>query len=240
MPFLLLLVIVFIVFSWLSIYLLEKRNIFRSWFTPVGQRFKEFMLGFLLMGLLCIISQLLLSHLSGISWTLSDEITTGTFVQAIASDVNSVLFEELLFRGVLLYALIKYTTPQKGIILSAAAFGVWHWFSYGVLGNTLGMAMVFLSTGFMGYVFAKAYVKTQSIILPFGLHIGWNWIHNSIFSNGPNGTVLLVPDQTVALEGYFALISFSWYMIIPGMILLFLRTDILDRLRLQSSRNQAA
>lgn len=231
MPFPLLLVIVFIVFSWLSIYLLEKRNIFRSWFTPADLRVKEFMLGCFVMGMLCIISQLLLSQLSGISWTLSEEITFGAFLQAIAFDVNSVLFEELLFRGVLLYALIKYATPQKGIIFSASAFGLWHWFSYGVIGNILGMALVFLSTGFMGYVFAKAYVKTQSIILPFGLHIGWNWIHNSVFSNGPNGKVLLVPDQTVALEGYYGLISFLWYMVIPGAALLFLKSGIFNRLR---------
>ena len=83
-----------------------------------------------------------------------------------------------------------------------------HWFSYGVLGNALGMALVFISNGLMGYVFAKAYIKTNSIVLPVGLHLGWNWVNGSIFSNGLSGTVLLVSDQSIPMEGKFALISF--------------------------------
>lgn len=88
------------------------------------------------------------------------------------------------------------------------------------------MALAFITTGFTGYVFAKVYIKTNSIILPIGLHFGWNWINNSIFSNGANGAVLLVPDQTVAMEGYFAFVSFVWYLIIPGVALLILNTDV--------------
>lgn len=235
MPFPLLLVFIFIVLTWLSVYLFEKRNIFTFWLTPVNQRVREFMIGFLLMGILCVISQLFFSQVNGINWTLSEEITVSTFLSAIALDLNSVLFEELLFRGVLLYALIKFTSKQKGIVISAAAFGIWHWISYGVLGNSLGMLLVFTTTGFMGYVFARAYANTGSIILPFGLHLGWNWVNNSIFSNGPNGNVLLIPDQTAKLEGYLALISFLWYMIIPAVVLVFIKTDVFERLRGRSS-----
>jgi membrane protease YdiL (CAAX protease family) len=92
------------------------------------------------------------------------------------------------------------------------------------------MALVFITTGLMGYVFAKAYVKTQSIILPVGLHLGWNWVNGSIFSNGLSGTVLLVPDQTVAMEGIFAMISFLWYLVVPIVVLFFINSDVFDRL----------
>lgn len=231
MPFSLLLVLIFIVLTWLSIYLLEKRNIFHSWLTPANQRSKEFILGFLLMGILCILSQIFLSLISGTSWTISEDITMSIFLYASSLDINSVLFEELLFRGVLLYGLIRLTNHHKAVIISAVAFGIYHWFTFGVLGNILGMTLVFITTGFMGFVFAKAYAKTKSIILPIGLHLGWNWINNSIFSNGPNGTVFLVPDQTVELEGYFAIISFLWYLIIPAVALLLLNTDLFDKLK---------
>lgn len=237
MPFSLLIVLILIAFSWLSIHLLEKRNILRLWLTPANQRFKEFSLGFLLMGSLCLISQLFFSVINDISWSVSGEITIIKFLSATLADVNSVLIEELVFRGVLLYALIKYTSQQKGIIVSAAAFGIYHWFTYGVLGNTLGMILVFITTGLMGFVFAKAYAKTQSIILPFGLHLGWNWINGSIFSNGLYGTVLLVPNQSVEMEGTFAIISFLWYLIIPIVVLFLIKTDVFDRLRLKSSTN---
>ena len=121
---------------------------------------------------------------------------------------SELIQEELVFRGVLFYGLIVYISQRTGLIVSVAAFGIMHWFTYGVLGNALGMALVFISNGLMGYVFAKAYIKTNSIVLPVGLHLGWNWVNGSIFSNGLSGTVLLVSDQSIPMEGKFALISF--------------------------------
>jgi len=106
------------------------------------------------------------------------------FLSSSFADVQSVLNEELVFRGVLLYGLIVYASQRTGLIVSVAAFGIMHWFSYDVIGNALGMALVFITTGLMGYVFAKAYIKTNSIVLPVGLHQGWNWVNGSIFSNG--------------------------------------------------------
>ena len=237
MPFSLLLVLSFILISWFSIYLFEKRNILRSWLTPANQRLKEFTLGFILMGILCLISQLFFSLLNDISWAVSGDITFTQFLSASLADLNGVLIEELVFRGVLLYGLIKFTSEKTGVMISAAAFGIFHWFSYGVLGNIPGMTLVFITTGLMGYVFAKAYVKTESIILPVGLHFGWNWINGSIFSNGISGTVLLVRDQMVPLEGYFALISFLWYVMIPLVVLFCINTNTFDRFRLQLATN---
>lgn len=234
MPFPLLLVLIFVVLSWLSIHLIEKRNILKSWLTPANQRLKEFTLGFILMGTLCLISQLFFSLINDISWSLSVEISITKFLSATLAEVNGVLIEELAFRGVLLYALIRYTSERTGLIGSATAFGIFHWFSYGVLGNMLGMTLVFITTGVMGYVLAKAYVKTQSIILPVGLHLGWNWINGSIFSNGLNGTVLLVPSQSIEMEGTLAIISFVWYLVVPAVVLIILKMDVFDKLRISS------
>jgi hypothetical protein len=231
MPFTSVLVLSLIALSWLTIYLLEKRNILRSWLTPVNQRAKEFMVGFLLIGFLCLVSQFVLSSISNTGWTLSDEITLNRFLTASFYDVNSVLFEELLFRGILLYGLIKVSTQQAGMILSAILFGVYHWYSYGVIGNMTGMILVLLTTGFMGYVFALACTKTGSIVFPIGLHLGWNWINSTFFSNEPNGAVVLVPDQSVAMEGFFALFSFLWYLLIPFIVLLFIKMRFFYPLR---------
>jgi len=161
-----------------------------------------------IMGALCLITQLFFTYISEISWTVSEEITVAKFLSSSFADVQSVLNEELVFRGVSLYGLIVYASQRTGLIVSVAAFGIMHWFTYGVLGNALGMALVFISNGLMGYVFAKAYIKTNSIVLPVGLHLGWNWVNDSIFSNGLSGTVLLVSDQSIPMEGKFALISF--------------------------------
>lgn len=202
MSFILQIVLALLILSWLSIYLAEKRNIFRIWITPVKQRLNEFYFGFVLMGTLSLLTQLLFTLIHGTNWTISDELTISKFLYSSAYDFSSVVFEELLFRGVLLYLLIAYLNEHKAIAISAIAFGIYHWFTYGIWGNLLGMTLVIITTGFMGYVFAKAYSKTNSVMLPIGLHIGWNWINNSVFSNGPNGNVFLLPNQTFAMEGY--------------------------------------
>jgi membrane protease YdiL (CAAX protease family) len=240
MSFALQLVLVLVVFSWLSIRLLEKRNIFASWLTPANLRLKEFTFGFLLMGALYLLSQLFFTYMSNVSWAVSEEITVSKFLSSSLADVNSVLIEELVFRGVIFYGLITYVSQRVGLIISVIAFGIMHWFSYGVLGNVLGMVLVFITTGLMGYVFARAYIKTKSIVLPVGLHLGWNWVNGSIFSNGLSGTVLLVPSSVVPMEGFFAMISFFWYLMIPVVVLLFLKTEIFDRIISRTSNNRVS
>ena len=237
MPFTLLLVLILVVFTWLSIRLIEKRNIFASWLKPANLRLKEFAIGFLLMGALCLFTQLFFTYINDISWTVSDEITVSKFLSSSLADTNSVLIEELVFRGVLFYGLITYVSQRAGLIISVIEFGIMHWFSYGVLGNVLGMVLVFITTGLMGYVFAKAYINTKSIVLPVGLHLGWNWVNGIIFSNGVSGTVLLVPSSVTPIEGFFAMISFFWYLMIPVVVLFIINTDLFDRITFKRLTN---
>lgn len=223
MPISLLYVFALLILSWVSIYILERRNLFNYWLTPTGLRIKEFSFGFFFMAVLCLLSNLFLTWTGGSGWMLSENASVQTVMRSLFYDVTSVLIEELFFRGAILYLLIKYIGEQRGVIISAIAFGIFHWFSYGVLGNLLGMVLVFLTTGFMGYVLARAYVKTDSIVLPIGLHLGWNMVHNTVFSQGSLGTVIFTQTQPVELIGSFALISFLWYLLVPASILLFLK-----------------
>ena len=41
-----------------------------------------------------------------------------------------MLYEELLFRGYLLYQAMRLLGARRAVLLDAAAFGVYHWFSY--------------------------------------------------------------------------------------------------------------
>ena len=121
-------------------------------------------------------------------------------------------------------------------LLSAIAFGIYHWFSYGVLGNIMGMLFVFIGTGLMGYAWALAFSKTKSIILPFGLHLGWNFTYNTIFSNGPLGELLLISQGGNELTGWASLLNFiNGLIIIPVLVLIYVRyfvkeeTEIIEK-----------
>lgn len=215
--------------SWLIIFLLEKRNIFKAWIKPTKKRLIEFIKGFSLMASLCIIIQLLLSKMSNVTWKLSNDLSLNKLLSSIYYDINSVLFEELLFRGVLLYLLIKYLSSRSGVLISSIAFGIYHWFTNGVLGNIPAMVLVFIVTGLMGYVFATSYVKTKSIVLPIGLHIGWNLINHNVFSNGPNGVMLFQVNRQPELSNSHQLISFGLYITVIVIALLFVKSKYIKK-----------
>ena len=217
-------IIIIALISWTIIYLLEKRNIFKAWVEPKRKRFKEFILGFSLMVLLCVITQLTLSFVSNSTWEITDDLSLNKLLSSIYSDITSVLFEEFLFRGVLLYLLIKYLHNRSAVLISAIAFGIYHWFTNGVLGNLPAMVLVFLVTGLMGYVFAAAYEKTKSIILPFGFHLGWNLTNHNVFSNGPSGAMILQLNGQPELSNADQLISFVLYIFVTVTALLFVKS----------------
>ena len=121
----------------------------------------------------------------------------------------SVLFEELIFRGALLYIAIKLIGITKACILSAVCFGIYHWFSYGAFGNPVQMLFIFLMTGFWGYMFAMAFARTRSLYLPIGLHFGWNLVSTVVFSNGPLGNQLILKYNGLFLTIIPSLIVFA-------------------------------
>lgn len=210
--------------SWLLLHFLEKKSILALGFQPVAKRLKQFFIGFLITAVLCILVQLLEAYLQSSRWIINENITSGVILESFWWDVKSVLTEELLFRGALLYILMRRIGDQKGIIISAVAFGVYHWFSYGVLGNVMAMIFVFIGTGLMGYAWAWAFSKTKSILLPFGLHLGWNFVYNSIFSKGPLGEMLFVSQGGEEIMGWASLLNFlSGLVFVPILVLIYVK-----------------
>ena len=217
-------ILVAISISWLLLYLIEKKNILTLGLLPIGKRIKQFLIGFLITGILCVLVQYLESYLKSSTWILNKNITSAIVIKSFWWDFKSVLTEELIFRGALLYILIQKIGSKKSILISAIAFGIYHWFSYGVLGNVMAMILVFIGTGLMGYAWAWAFSKTKSIMLPFGLHLGWNFIYNTIFSKGPLGALVLIPKGGIELTDWASLLNFiSGLVIVPILVLIYVR-----------------
>ena len=207
--------------------MIDKRNIFKTWTTPNKKRITEFTKGFLLMASLCVITHLILPKLSNSSWQLLDELSLNKLMHSVYYDLNSVVFEELIFRGVPLYLLVRHLSSGCGILISASLFGIYHWFTNGVLDNVPAMLLVFVVTGFMGYVFAISYVKTKSIILPLGLHLGWNLTNHNIFSNGPNGVMIFEAIGQTELSNSNQLVAFIMYAIVIVIALFFVKSKFI-------------
>lgn len=118
------------------------------------KRTKQFTIGFIVTATLCLLVQYLESYLKSFVWILNKDVSGEIILESFFWDVKSIVTEELIFRGALLYILIRKIGAWKGILISAIAFGIYHWFSFGVIGNIMAMILIFIGTGLMGYAWA--------------------------------------------------------------------------------------
>lgn len=183
-----------IIASWFFLRL-EGKRLTELGFNAPRLRASQFSVGFLVAGSVVTVQQLGLSAVSGVDWQLNSGLDAALVLRGLRLNLNSVLYEELVFRGYLLYQAMRWLGPRRGVFLGAAAFGVYHWFSYGVLGSPVNMAFVFVLTGGFGLMLGLAFSKTKSIAAPIGLHLGWNTVAYLVFSGGPFGNGVFVPSH---------------------------------------------
>src|SRR5688500_1014765 len=100
-------IIVQLAISWLIVWLYEKNDLRVLGFFPTKARLLDFLLFFLITAVCCSTGFLLKMYFGGLRWELNPKLTIGLFLEGIRWNMVSVLFEELIFRGVFLYILIK-------------------------------------------------------------------------------------------------------------------------------------
>lgn len=228
-------ILVILMISWLLLHFLEGKNLLSLGFTPLPRRLMQFSIGFMVSGILCVLDQVFEAQLKSALWNFNRSVDFDLILKSFFWDFKSVLTEELIFRGAILYILIRRLSASRSILISAIAFGVYHWFSYGVLGNVMAMILVFIGTGLMGYAWALAFAKTRSIMLPFGLHLGWNAIYNTVFSKGPLGELLFVLKDANELTDWTSLFDFvSGLIIVPLIVLILVKYLVKDETDLKS------
>jgi membrane protease YdiL (CAAX protease family) len=87
----------------------------------------------------------------------------------LAVAVLAPITEELLFRGALLRALLRRTTPGWAVTISALAFGLVHFAD-----PSLGTVRAFPGIVLLGFVSGYEAVKTGDLSRSIMLHIGFN------------------------------------------------------------------
>jgi membrane protease YdiL (CAAX protease family) len=210
--------IVELIVSWLLLWIFFKKGLLVLGVIPTQSRLFNLFFGILIAAVCCTLYFLSFSFFISNKWTLNNEFTAQKLLASSWWTLRSVLYEELIFRGALLYILIKKFGINTACLTSAICFGVYHWFTSGVLGNTLQMAMIFIMTGIWGAMFAMAFARTKSLYLPIGLHFGWNFISTVIFSQGPLGKQLLVISGEQKLgEALSAVIFIFQLLAVPAV-----------------------
>jgi len=213
-----------LIISWLLLWLFDKTNLSVLGIAPIQSRVYYFILGFVVASAFCTLYYGSIASLTGNYFIINKDFTFTLFLKSSWWTLKSVLFEELIFRGALLYIAIKKLGISKACMISAIAFGIYHWFSFGAFGNPVQMLIIFGMTVIWGLMFAFAYAKTNSLYLPIGIHLGWNLIFNVVFSKGPLGHQLLISTSDKKLEGIISLVFFITQIVfLPILTYFFLK-----------------
>lgn len=204
-------IIVQLAISWLLIWLFERGNLKPLGFMPSKKRILEFTFFFIVAAIFSSSEFFMRMYFADQRWQLNPGLTSNLILSGTWWNIKSVLFEELIFRGAILYILIKKLGAAKAIIISSVAFGVYHWFSQEAFGDPGQMAIIFLMTGLAGLVYAYGYAKTFSLYVPCAMHIGWNLVRSVVFSETAIGDQLFVhvkpvPDIQASYFIYFCML----------------------------------
>jgi membrane protease YdiL (CAAX protease family) len=219
--------IVELIISWLLLKFILHENLL-----VLGLKINSKLLIHILIALLIPVIFLIIYFVSISLWVespyqLNQHYTFVAFKNSASYVLISVIYEELIFRGALLYILIKKIGTQKAVLISAISFGIYHWFTMGVLGQVVPMLFVFTITAIMGYIFALAFSTSKTIYFPFALHLSYNFIFMIIFSRSNIGDQLLIPmfknDTIKTGVAFQVIVSVIHYIVFPFIVWLYLR-----------------
>jgi membrane protease YdiL (CAAX protease family) len=100
-------------------------------------------------------------------WT-ADEAAVSELIATVAVLAVSAANEELMFRGYPLQVLMRGIGAWPAMLFTSVVFGLMH------AANPNAAALGTVNTVLAGMMLAVAYMKTRSLWLPFGIHVGWN------------------------------------------------------------------
>lgn len=105
-----------------------------------------------------------------------------TVLAPLAAAIAAGIFEELIFRGVVFRIIEISSGTRVALLLSAALFGLIHLINpHATLQGAI--AIIFEA----GILLAAAFVLTQRLWFPIGMHIGWNFAEGGLFGVSVSG-----------------------------------------------------
>lgn len=151
--------------------------------------FQQLAVGFLVgMGLLLMAAGLLWA-VGGVSLELNPARSLGALGVGFLVFVMVALWEENLFRGFAFQRLVAGLGVWPAQLLLALFFGLSHWGNPGMHGATKVWAT--LDIALVAVLLGLTYLRTRSLALPVGIHLGWNWLQGNGLGFGVSGTASL-------------------------------------------------
>jgi len=105
----------------------------------------------------------------------------GALSKALLLFFVAALMEELMLRGYIFQAFIEGSRVWIAVIVLSSIFSVMHFDNPDA--TIPSSVNIFLA----GVLLSVSYLKTRSLWLPTGLHLGWNWMQASFWGMGVSG-----------------------------------------------------
>ena len=150
----------------------------RRWMTEIG-------VGALLGTASMLVIVGMIWAVGGVHLELDPARSAGTLTYGLYLFLCVALFEETLFRGFVFQRLIDGAGIWFAQLALALLFAAGHWGNPGMHGATEVVATLDLALG--AILLGLAFLRTRSLALPVGLHLGWNWAQGHVLGFGVSG-----------------------------------------------------
>lgn len=149
---------------------------------------REFAMGGALgLGAMALVTGMIVA-VGGVRFELDPARSLGGMAFGLYMFASVALLEELLFRGFLFQRLVAGIGVWPTQLALAALFAVAHWGNPGMEGVAMFLATVDIALA--AILLGLAYLRTRSLALPIGLHLGWNWTQGHLLGFGVSGVDL--------------------------------------------------
>ncbi|NNL79920.1 MAG: CPBP family intramembrane metalloprotease, partial [Flavobacteriaceae bacterium] len=112
-------ILVVFIISWLLLWLFSREHITVLGIKPTSGRLKEFLIGLVLMAVFCIINLLGQAYFQDVSYVQNPDYGIRESINGVYWTFKAALFEELIFRGAILYILIRKIGVIKACIIGS-------------------------------------------------------------------------------------------------------------------------
>lgn len=230
--------LVIVVISWILLHFIQKESIDALGIIPNRVRVYQFFVGFTAMMLIVLLTITIETFIANIQWRSHSQVNYTSIFNAFVYHLRSALTEDLVFRGALLYILIKRMGAKKGLFISAISFGIYHVFSYGMVGSSIiPILYVVLVTGLTGYIWAYLFYKTKSIMMPLGFHIGYNLTMSLFFENQPYGELLFSEVSRIQFSEWSGFLLLLFKGLFPSIVtIIAIKLTLVVKKRSKNSR----
>lgn len=145
---------------------------------------RQLFIGLSIGAALMIVPAFILTILGFVHWQIND-ISFSTIILGFTVFVGVAIAEELLFRGFFFQRLIESFGKWPAQLIIAGLFLLTHINNPGMIGMTKIMAS--LNIFIASIMFGVAFIKTNSLAMPLGLHFMANFMQGTILGFGVSG-----------------------------------------------------